>query len=111
MGHSAVAAAYRWYHNAYMFFVARSIVLLLFVVLAGCSTMQVHSDHDPSANFAGLKTYDWTKAAKKVTGDPRLDNPALDQRIRELIQLQLAKQGYALASSLNAWFQSSAHTL
>ncbi len=80
-----------------MFFVARSIVLLLFVVLAGCSTMQVHSDHDPSANFAGLKTYDWTKAAKKVTGDPRLDNPALDQRIRELIQLQLAKQGYALA--------------
>jgi Domain of unknown function (DUF4136) len=68
--------------------------LLVFVVLAGCSTMQVQSDYDPAANFAGLKTYDWIKAAKKVTGNPRLDDPALDKRIRELIESQLATQGY-----------------
>jgi hypothetical protein len=80
-----------------MFLVTRSIALLLFIVLEGCSTMQVYSDHDPSASFAGLKTYDWINAAKKVTGDPRLDNPALDKRIRELIQGQLATQGYTLA--------------
>ena len=95
---SAVAARYRWYDNVHMFLVARSIALLLFIVLAGCSTMQVYSDYDPSASFAGLKTYDWVKATKKVTGDPRLDNPVLDKRIRALIQAQLATQGYTQTS-------------
>jgi hypothetical protein len=71
----------------------------LLIVLAGCSTMQVHSDYDRAASFAGLKTYDWVKTAKKVTGDPRLDDPALDKRIRELIESQLATQGYTKVSS------------
>jgi hypothetical protein len=95
---SAVVAACRWYDNCHMYLFARSTLLLLVVVLAGCSTMQVHSDFDPAASFTGLKTYDWTKAAKKVTGNPRLDDPALDKRIRGLIESQLAAQGYTKVS-------------
>ncbi len=95
---ATVAAAYRWYDNGYMSLVTRSIPLLLFALLAGCSTMQVHSDYDPSASFTGLKSYDWIKAAKKVTGDPRLDDPALDKRIREIVESRLATQGYTKVS-------------
>ena len=95
---ATVAAKRRWYDNSAMSLFARSIPLLLLVAFAGCSTMQVHSDYDPGASFVGLKTYDWEKAAKKVTGNPRLDDPALDQRIRGLIESQLATQGYTKVS-------------
>jgi hypothetical protein len=77
---------------------AKSIPLLALIVLGGCSTMQVHSDYDPSASFVHLKTYAWNAATKKVTGDPRLDDPSLDKRIREITELQLATQGYTKAS-------------
>ena len=33
--------------------------LLLALLLAGCSSMEVQVDYDPNTKFAGLETYDW----------------------------------------------------
>jgi hypothetical protein len=78
----------------------RQLLLLLFlVVLGGCSTMQIYSDYDRAANFEGLQTYDWVKTEKEPAADPRLSDPLLDKRIRDLVEKQLAVQGYDQSST------------
>ena len=68
--------------------------MLLLATLSGCSTMQISSDHDPSISFAGLKTYNWIPEPQKATGDPRIDDPFIERRIRDAVDNQLAAQGY-----------------
>ncbi len=72
---------------------------LLIATLSGCSTMQITSDYDPSANFAGLKTYDWIPEPQKASGDFRIDDPFIKRRIRDAVDNQLAAQGYEKRSS------------
>lgn len=61
--------------------------------------MQVQSDYDPAARFDGLQTYDWVKTEGKPAADPRLSDPLLDKRIRDLVETQLAAQGYRPSST------------
>lgn len=77
----------------------QSLFLLSLLALSGCSTMQVHSDYDPAASFDGLQTYDWVMNEKEPATDPRLSDPLLDKRIRELVEKQLAAQGYGRSST------------
>jgi hypothetical protein len=67
---------------------------LLIGMLCSCSTMQITSDYDPSGHFSGLKTYDWHPVPQKPTGNPRLDNTLLENRIRNAVESQLGQQGY-----------------
>ncbi|MDX1486904.1 MAG: DUF4136 domain-containing protein [Acidiferrobacterales bacterium] len=92
-----------------MLMLHRSLLLLSFVALGGCSTMQVHSDYDPAASFDGLQTYDWVKTETNPTADPRLSDPLLDKRIRELVEKQLATQGYDRSSTGTADFMVGYH--
>ncbi len=72
----------------------RTWIVFLLVTLSGCSTMQISSDYDASANFAGLKTYNWIPEPPKASSDPRIDNPFIERRIRDAVDNQLAAQGY-----------------
>lgn len=69
-------------------------IVLLIATLSGCSTMQISSDYDASTNFVGLKTYNWIPEPKKASGDPRIDDPFIERRIRNAVDNQLAAQGY-----------------
>ncbi len=69
-------------------------VILIVATLWACTTIRVTSDFDPSADFSGLRTYAWIPGPQERTGDPRIDNPLLDSRIRETVDRQLAAQGY-----------------
>ena len=72
-------------------------VILLIFTLSGCSasTMSVTSNHDPSATFSGLKTYDWIPEPQIATGDLRIDNNRLlHVRIRNAVEYQLEARGY-----------------
>ena len=59
--------------------------LVLFVVVGVWA--DVHTDSDPSANFANYKTYAWSK------GTPA-QNPLMDQRIVDGVDKQLAAKGF-----------------
>ena len=78
----------------------RALVMMLAAVMAGCSSMEVSVDHDPKANFAGLKTYGWLKEPQKPTGDPRIDgNTILENRIHEAVDTELAAGGFKKVTS------------
>jgi hypothetical protein len=60
--------------------------------------MQVGSDFNPEADFSGLRTYAWRAGPQGVTDDPRIDDEALEARIRAAIDDQLASQGFTMTT-------------
>lgn len=83
--------------------------MLLVVVLSGCSLMQISSDYDTSADFAGLKTYSWITELPTAGDDPSIDMPFIDERVRNAVNSQLDAQGYEKRSSSDADFLVSYH--
>lgn len=69
----------------------RAIVLLAAVViLGGCTSVQVSQDYDPALVAQRDQTWQWGQPAQPATGDLRVDNPLLNNRIRGAIQSHLA---------------------
>ena len=69
---------------------------LLAALLAGCAgaALNVNWEHDPAADFSGMQTYDWMPGPQKKSGDPRIDDPFVDTRIRKAVEKGLAAKGY-----------------
>lgn len=62
---------------------------------AACSTLEVHSDYDPRADFAQYRTYSWapdaaSKPASDISGVP---SDLMESRIRAAIESQLGTRG------------------
>jgi len=76
--------------------------ILLFVLMAGltgCSGITVSQDYDLHRDFSGLETWAWRYDAQPKTGNPRIDNPLLDQRIRRAVAYHMNQKGYAVATT------------
>jgi hypothetical protein len=83
-----------------MLMTQRLFIVLLLAMLNGCATLQVHVDYDPSANFTGLKTYDWISGSQVTSEDPRFDdNPFIETLLRRTLKAQLGIKGYVQESS------------
>jgi hypothetical protein len=65
------------------------------LLLTGCSTIQVTTDHDATVNFAGYRSYFWKQA-------PSTGNPLMDGRIVSAVDGQLASRGWLLTSEAKA---------
>jgi hypothetical protein len=74
-----------------------SVLFILVLLYIGCSGIRVSQDYDPSTDFDALKTYQWKSKSQDTTGDPRIDNPLRDERIRNAIELVLEGKGFDLA--------------
>ena len=61
-------------------------------LLAGCSSVSVTSDYDPSADFSGLKTYKWVKL--QGTGDALEKAPLVMKRAMVAVDKALVAKGY-----------------
>lgn len=72
--------------------------ILLILGLAACSSVRVSQDYDESADFSAYRTYDWFPAPREETGQLRLDNPLLDERVVSAIERTLASKGYSKVS-------------
>lgn len=76
----------------------RALIILLALgavfLTGGCSQVSVQTDFDQSADFASLKTYAWYDGEQPTTGDPRADNPMLDQRVRTAVETVLNEKGF-----------------
>jgi hypothetical protein len=71
--------------------------LLAMLVIMGCSGIKVSQDYDPATDFRSLQTFRWATPSQEKTGDPRIDNPLRDTRIRAAITRLLTDKGFTLA--------------
>jgi hypothetical protein len=64
----------------------RKPLTLAALAIVACSSLQVHQDWDPAANFNNFRTYQWKDATP-------VKNQLLDQRIVQAVNQQLAAKG------------------
>ena len=83
------------------------VLCLSLVGLAGCSSVSVTSDYDPTANFGGLKTYQWVKL--QGTGDVLEKAPLLQKRAMVAVDKALAAKGYSKLESGDPDFYVAVH--
>ncbi len=69
-------------------------LLVAALSVVACSTVRTSYDFDPSADFAGWRTYAWFPVDPVPTGDPRADNPLLHGRIEAAVNRVLDARGY-----------------
>jgi len=85
------------------------LALALALALSACSSVQVKTDWDPEADFAGLHTWAWQKETPSPTGNPRLDDPLVHKRIQAAILAALARRGYTKVDQGRPDFEVAYH--
>lgn len=83
--------------------------LTLFLLLYGCSPVQVRTDYDAGADFSAIRTYSWKTV--NVSGDALADNPLLYKRIVRAIDRYLQGRGYQRAEAGTADVLFAVHAL
>jgi hypothetical protein len=74
-------------------------VLAAVLAVAGCSGIKVSQDYEPATDFESLHTFGWMSASQEKTGDPRIDNPLRDARIRAAVKRVLQDKGYETSTT------------
>jgi len=80
------------------------LVTILLAHLMGCSGIRVAQDYDAQTRFDGLQTYQWATATQAKSGDPRIDNPLRDTRIRATVERVMAEKGLYRSKDENPGF-------
>ena len=76
--------------------------LLLTAASAACSDIQVISEVDPQADFAGLDSYAWMPPEWGIIDDPAVNLDLLDARVKQAVEEEMASRGYRLAGRPDA---------
>lgn len=79
-----------------------TLLLLLAALLSvfGCTAVTVSQDYDTDADLSGYDSWGWRVLEQPPTGDARIDNPLLDQRIRSAVDNHLAGRNINPADTL-----------
>jgi len=72
----------------------RILPAALVFALCGCSSVQISSQYDHSANFSHLKTYAWVPGAQTGLEDPRINAKFVDPHVRKDVDAALTAKGY-----------------
>jgi len=81
------------------------VMVALLLVFSGCASVRVSQDYDPQTAFDGWRFFRWAAAIQPKTGDPRIDNPFRDQRIRAAIERELANKGFVRSDAATDAYQ------
>ena len=73
-------------------------LMVILLGITGCSGIRVSQDYGPNTRFGQLTTFAWASPTQEKTGDPRIDNPLLDERIRTAVTRVLTQKGYTLTT-------------
>lgn len=76
-----------------------SLLLLVTIVLTGCSQFQVRSRHDPNTDWSRMRTYAWLPPDQAAPADQRVQDRYFDRRIRQDVAKDFAAKGYRPAES------------
>ena len=79
------------------YFLIKYIAILLFVFLAGCSSIEVSHDYNQQINFTQIKHYQWspTESNSSLAKFER-KNPFIAKRIRRAIKENLIQKGFSM---------------
>jgi hypothetical protein len=72
---------------------AASLVALA-VALFACAGLDVSEDYEPGTDFSGYRTFDWFPGGRAASGNPEVDNPFLDRRVRDALVRELGSRGF-----------------
>lgn len=101
-------------------FALPAVAAVLGLAAAGCSTLKVKTDYDPSVDFARYDTYDWLKPPVRDGAsetpvdeltDPFARNSLLDKRVRNAVERELAARGYRKTSDGSGTFRVAYHVI
>ncbi len=70
------------------------LLTFLLAILLSCSGVRVSQDYDVSVDFSEYRTFAWVSGKQPKTGDIRVDNQLLDNRIREAVDWTLIAKGF-----------------
>jgi hypothetical protein len=70
------------------------LIVGLVLSAAACASVKVGYDYDRQADFSSYRNYGWMAEAQESSGDRRVDNAAMDIRLRTAIGAQLIRKGY-----------------
>ena len=71
------------------------VTLMVVMFVTGCTSVQVSQDYDLQADLSQAGTWQWRASRQPATGDIRVDNPLLDQRIRRAVETHLTRRNFA----------------
>jgi len=77
----------------------RFSTLVLSVALAGCSTVKVNTEYDPTAPFPSYRTYAWLTTPPGSEQAPTIRNPVLHERVVSALDREMAKKGLVRTSA------------
>ena len=89
-------------------FKMKYFLLLGFILLAGCSSITVKTDFDPSVDFTKYKTYSWY-TGKMPEDDALARNPLIRKRVMASVDKVLASKGYQKVEDGNPDFVVIVH--
>ncbi len=69
-------------------------ILVALLLLIGCSSMQIETQHSDDVDFSKYKTWNWLPEGAVKETDVRLSDPLVVARIRRAIETQLVAQGF-----------------
>jgi hypothetical protein len=72
---------------------------VLALVASGCTQFDVRSRQDPSVEFGRLRRYAWLPPSEAEPADQRVNDRAIDARIRAAVDRDLRAKGYVAADS------------
>jgi hypothetical protein len=71
------------------------LLLIILPVLAGCSSAQIFSDYDRSADFKSYKSYAWLQQSDS-TEDLHYNNQLTEKNLKHYANNEMAARGYSI---------------
>jgi hypothetical protein len=62
--------------------------------LFACAGVDVSEDYEPGTDFSGYRSFDWFPGGRAASGDPEVDSPFLDRRVRDALVRELGSRGF-----------------
>lgn len=76
----------------------RCSMLALAAALAGCSSVKVNTQYDPTAKFAEYRTYAWITTPPGDEQAPPIRNPAVRALVVTAVDREMARKGLVLVT-------------
>ena len=84
-------------------------LILILLIFAGCSTIQVKNNYNPKTDFSRLKTYSWLHDKDQPSENVRINNDLVKSTVRSSVEETLNTKGFVKtgrdkADFLITWF-------
>jgi hypothetical protein len=83
----------------FMKYVTVVAIIAVFLLLGGCSRVQVSQDYRPGSDFSPYHTYSWQRMEVRASGNIQVNNPFMQERFRQAIDQALTARGYVRADA------------